>query len=79
MTPKARADHILVHHVQDEVVVYDRDRRLAHRLDSTATRVWQSLDGTHSAREVADRLAIDEREVRRAITRIDAANLLDKG
>ena len=77
MIPKARVEHILVHHVQDEVVVYDRDRKLAHRLDTTATRVWNSLDGTHSTREVAARLQLDVREVHEAISRLSAANLLD--
>ena len=44
MGPEARSNNLLIHNVGAETVVYDRDRQTAHRLNETATAVWQRLD-----------------------------------
>ena len=77
MTPKARDSRLLVHKVADETVVYDRDEKLAHRLNETATRVWRSLDGQKTTQQVATELGIDETFVDLAVDRLAEANLLE--
>ena len=56
MTPKARKHQFLVHHVDDEIVVYDKERKRAHRLNATAALVGSSLDGDTPTSDIADDL-----------------------
>lgn len=49
MLPRARnGDDLLVHPLDDEIVVYDAERHDAHKLNRTAALVWRSCDGSRT-------------------------------
>ena len=77
MNHKARKDHLLLHKVDDEMVVYDKNRKTAHRLNGTAVRVWTSLDGHRSTSEIADDLDVDESIVTLSIDHLAEAHLVE--
>ncbi len=77
MTPKARKNHLLVHQVDDEMVVYDMNRKWAHRLNNTAARVWSLLDRNRTTSEIADDLDVDESVVTLSIDHLADAHLLE--
>ena len=77
MTPKARKNHLLVHQVDDEMVVYDKEQKRAHRLNNTAGRVWSLLDGNRTTSEIADDLDVDESVVTLSIDHLAEAHLLE--
>ena len=74
---EARSNNLLVHNVGAEMVVYDRDRQTAHRLNETATAVWQRLDGRTSATRIASDLRCDPNVVIMAIDHLQGAHLLE--
>jgi hypothetical protein len=82
MRPHARKDHLLVREVGDELVVYDRERHHAHRLNRTAALVWRHCDGQRTVAEIARLLqyelnhAVDEKLVWLSLLRLDRAHLL---
>lgn len=45
MNPRARHDHLLTTQLEDEVVVYDPERKQAHSLNRVAVSVWNHADG----------------------------------
>jgi hypothetical protein len=80
--PDARRTRLLVHEVGDELVVYDRERHRAHRLNRAAGTVWRRCDGRTSVRELAVALAtelavpVNEDVVRLALAQLERARLL---
>jgi hypothetical protein len=48
MIPIARTEAILIEPVGDELIVYDRVARKAHRLNPTAAFLWRNCDGIRS-------------------------------
>ena len=80
--PRARKDGLIIHHLPDEVLVYDLDRDRAHCLNQTAAFVWQRCDGRKSAAEIAEALhqrtnaEVDEKIVWLAIEQLDRSHLL---
>ena len=83
MTPRARAG-MLSEQVGDEVIVYDKERARAHRLNRTAGLVWQHANG---ARTVPDLVAVlqqeldpiaDENLVMCTLDNLSAARLLEE-
>ena len=79
MTPKARESHLLVHQVEDEMVVYDKSRKQAHRLNDTAAKVWSLLDGERTTSEIACDLDLDESVVTLSVDHLAKAQLLESG
>ena len=77
MIPKARESHLLVHQVEDEMVVYDQKRKLAHQLNEAATKVWSLLDGERTVSEIAGDLEVDESVVALAIDHLANAQLVE--
>lgn len=77
MKPKARESYLLVHHVEDEMVVYDKKRKQAHRLNHTAAKVWSLLDGRRTTSEIAADLDIDESVVTLSVDHLANAQLLE--
>jgi hypothetical protein len=45
--------------VDDEVVILNRDTGQVHRLNLTASYIWELCDGTNTPDEIAARLAAD--------------------
>ena len=79
MIPRARQNGILVHHVDDEVVVYDKSRCEAHRLNRTASKVWNLIDGARSVAQIAAALDVDESVVSLSIDELAKVQLLEAG
>ncbi len=77
MNPKARERHLLVHRVEDEMVVYDKRRTQAHRLNDTAAKVWSLLDGERTTSEIACDLDMDESVVALSVGHLANAQLLE--
>jgi len=57
MNPTARKNRLLVEELGPELVIYDEDRHQAHRLNRTATLVWQQCDGRTSMGRIQDHVA----------------------
>jgi hypothetical protein len=57
--PRARRDDLLTTNLDDEVVVYDPERKQAHSLNRVAVAVWHHSDGTQTIEDL-QRLASDE-------------------
>ncbi len=77
MPPEARAENLVIHEVDDELVVYDRVCQSAHRLNPTAARVWRKCDGRHTVQDIAAQIQCDESIVRLALDRLKNAHLLE--
>ena len=76
MTPKPRESHLLVHQIEDELVIYDKSRKQAHRLNTTAAKVWSLLDGRRTTAEIAAELDVDESVVALSVDDLASAHLL---
>ena len=48
MLPRARREHLTVHELPEETLVYDRDRHKGHCLNSIAALVWKNCNGENS-------------------------------
>lgn len=59
MNPKARTENLVVESVDDELVIYDEDRKTAHRLNALAVRVWKACDGQTSVDAIAESVDLD--------------------
>src|SRR5256714_3619739 len=81
--PKVRAAGLVVERVEGEVLVYDRERDKAHRLNETAALVFDHCDGDCDVQELAARLSaqtgrpIGEDIVERALIRLGDEHLLE--
>lgn len=80
--PVARRPGLLVHKLQDEVVVYDLERHLGHCLNPPAALVWEACDGDTAPAAIAARVSqklgqsVDEEFVWFALRRLENARLL---
>ena len=45
--------------VEEEVVILNRDTGQVHRLNLTASYIWQLCDGTNTPDQIAEQLAAD--------------------
>ncbi len=79
MNPKARQNDILLHDVDGEVVLFDKVRKEAHRLDETVSAVWNLLDGERSVSEIAGELQLDESVVSLSVDELANAHMLEMG
>src|SRR5688572_28712357 len=83
MLPQARRENLLVHELEGELVVYDRERHRATCLNPTAALVWRHCDGRRTVGDLATLLhealnaPADENLVWLALDRLEQAHLLD--
>ena len=56
MLPTRRQD-LLSRTVEEEVVILNRDTGQVHRLNLTASYIWQLCDGTNTPDQIAEQLA----------------------
>ena len=81
--PRARKERLIVHHLPDELLIYDLDRDRAHCLNETAAFVWQKCDGQKSLPEIAQALRrrtnteVDEKIVGLVIEQLNRNHLLE--
>jgi hypothetical protein len=82
--PKARQDGIIVRELDDEVLIYDRQRDQAHCLNRTAGFVWQHCDGRTRVATMARLLSggtktpVDESVVLLAVNQLAERHLLEE-
>jgi hypothetical protein len=80
--PRARRDDLLTTELDDEVVVYDPERKQAHCLNRTAVAVWHHCDGANGIADlqqlVSDEIGVplDERGLWLALRKLERAHLL---
>jgi hypothetical protein len=85
MGPVAKKKGLVVQALEDETVVYDKERDRVHCLNPTAAFVFRHCDGRTSPRSLARRLRerfglpADERVVAYALDQLDCARLLEQG
>ena len=83
-TFRARKEGLLVHPLEDEVLVYDLVRHKAHCLNLASATVWKHCDGSQDARDLARivtrelDMAFDEQMVWLALGQLDKARLLEQ-
>jgi DNA-binding transcriptional ArsR family regulator len=77
-TPKARTQDVVVEHLDDELVVYDKRNQAAHALSSEAAAVWQSCNGERSVDELAAELGLEPAVVEHALDALRSSELLDE-
>lgn len=80
--PEARRDGLIVVDLDDEILLYDRSRHRAHRLNHMAALVWRLCDGQTSIAGLTTRLTeqtgapVGEDLVRLALDRLSRGRLL---
>jgi hypothetical protein len=62
MTRPKRANHLIQHDMDQEALIYDPVVDRTHRLNVSATRIWEMCDGTRSLEDIA-RMLTDQFEV----------------
>jgi hypothetical protein len=83
--PQARKDHLLTTQLEEEVIVYDPERKQAHSLNRTAVAVWNYADGQTSMADMQQRVSADigapisEAAVWLALRKLERAHLLAEG
>src|SRR5205807_232216 len=81
-SPQARKDNLLTAELEDEVVVYDPERKQAHSLNRTALAVWNHSDGQTSLSDLKERVSaevgtpVSEAAVLLALRKLERAHLL---
>ena len=81
-TPEARRDGLVVQQLDDEVLIYDRQRHKAHCLNQTAALIWNRCDGQTTIAALAQALSqrtgtpIEEEVVRMAVEQLARKHLL---
>ncbi|HEU4752454.1 MAG TPA: PqqD family protein [Armatimonadota bacterium] len=83
--PRKREKHVVLEHVDDELLVYDQRSHRAHALNRTSALIWQHCDGRRGIDDLASLLPQESgqenaREVTRLSLRLlNEAGLLEKG
>ena len=78
LVPKARHNDLVIHQLEDEVLVYDLERYQAHCLNRTAALIWQHCDGKQTVRGLARLLVTDEEVVWLGLCQLDKFHLLQE-
>src|SRR4051812_7556905 len=63
LQPKARSKNLAIEEAGDELLVYDEQRDLAHRLNRTSAVVFRHCDGTRSVDDLVAIVATEVDEV----------------
>jgi hypothetical protein len=85
MTPLSRTDKLVVEELGDDLVVYDEERHVAHRLNATSAIVWRNCDGRRTVSQLAALVTektdapTDDDIVRLALRQLRSAHLVDLG
>ena len=85
MIPQSRREQLISQDVGEELVVYDQQTHVAHRLNGTAALVWRLADGKRTVAEISSILhdttgsPDDEALVRLALSELDSSGLLVHG
>ncbi len=77
MARPRKMDHLIQHDLDDEVLVYDPVVDRTHRLNVSATRIWELCDGTRSLDDIA-RALTEQFEVEFETALQDARTVLEQ-
>ena len=77
MARPTKMDHLIQHDLDDEVLVYDPVVDRTHRLNTSATRIWDLCDGTRSLEDIA-RAITNQFEVEFETALVDARAVLEQ-
>ena len=77
MARPTKMDHLIQHDLDDEVLVYDPVVDRTHRLNVSATRIWELCDGTRSLEDIA-RVLTEQFEVEFETALQDARAVLEQ-
>ena len=77
MARPTKMDHLIQHDLDDEVLVYDPVVDRTHRLNVSATRIWELCDGTRSLEDIA-RALTEQFEVAFETALQDARTVLEQ-
>ncbi len=72
-----KMNHLIQHDMDDEVLVYDPVVDRTHRLNASATRIWELCDGTRSLEDIA-RVLTEQFEVEFETALQDARAVLEQ-
>ena len=72
-----KMNHLIQHDMDDEVLVYDPVVDRTHRLNVSATRIWELCDGTRSLEDIA-RVLTEQFEVEFETALQDARTVLEQ-
>jgi hypothetical protein len=84
LKPIARQKQLLVEQIGDDVVIFDQERKRAHRLNKTSAIVWRHCDGNRAIEDLTMVLkqelndAADENLVLLSLSQLEAAHLLEQ-
>ncbi len=56
MPKPRRQDHLIKHRMDDEILLYDPAIDRTHRLNTSATMIWEQCDGEHTLEDIAHTL-----------------------
>ena len=56
IAPLARREDLVIQDLNEEVLVYDRNRHKAHSLNKTAAFIWKQCDGQTTVADIARRM-----------------------
>jgi len=56
LLPRSRTENLVIRELDDETLVYDKERDEAHCLNQTAVLVWQQCDGKTTVAQAAQSL-----------------------
>jgi hypothetical protein len=80
--PHARSEGLVITDLDDEILIYDKNRDKAHCLNVTAALVWKLSNGKRSASDIAQAMAkkidspVDEQVVWFALRQLEKDHLL---
>jgi hypothetical protein len=74
--PMARSADLVIEEIDDELLVYDGEKKRAHCLSATAARVWHACDGQTNVEALADRLDLTKDVVIQAVEELEGSALL---
>lgn len=74
--PVARSEDLLIEEAEDELLVFDLQRDMAHALNASATKVWRLCDGSRTMAELARDSGLTEDAIQVAIVELDEKSLL---
>ncbi len=77
MARPRKMDHLIQHDMDDEVLVYDPVVDRTHRLNSSASLIWELCDGTRSLEDIA-RVLTEQFEVEFETALQDARAVLEQ-
>lgn len=81
---KARQEGLFIEQIGNELIVYDQEKKRAHRLNQTSALVWRHCDGTKTVSDIAELLKkelnemVDENLVIVSLGQLDSASLLQE-